>query len=77
MTSIAPPICGGCKHLRGNLMDPKCDAFPEGIPREILLSEADHRTAFPGDNGIQFDPRDKRAERYAATLFDDIPAAGV
>lgn len=69
MTSIAPPICGGCKHLQGTLLDPKCDAFPAGIPRDILLSEADHRKPFPGDNGIRFEPRDSGAAEYAAHLF--------
>jgi hypothetical protein len=75
VTTILPPICGGCKHLNTTsdrpLLDPKCDAFPGGIPNEILLSKADHRKPFPGDQGIQFDPEDDEAAKYAAMIFDD------
>jgi hypothetical protein len=69
MTTVAAPTCGGCKHLRGTLRDPKCDAFPAGIPWEILLSQKDHRQPYPGDNGIQFEPKDKSATDYAESLF--------
>lgn len=69
MTSVAPPICVGCKHRRGDLMDPKCDAFPSGIPTEILLSNADHRKPYPGDNGIRFDPESPEDAKYAEALF--------
>lgn len=34
---------------------PYCAAFPDGIPRQILTGEADHRDPFPGDGGIRFD----------------------
>lgn len=70
MTTIAPPICGGCKHLTSpDLRDPKCDAFPAGIPNEILLSRADHRKPFPGDNGIQYEPKDADDAKYADFIF--------
>lgn len=75
MTSIAPPICGGCTHLTRNndrpLADPKCGAFPEGIPTPILLSQADHRQPFEGDKGIRFDPQNAAAAKYAENLFSD------
>ena len=32
----------------------KCPAFPDGIPRLILINAADHRKPFTGDNGIRF-----------------------
>ena len=69
MTSIAPPICGGCRNLVGTLLDPKCRAFPGGIPAPILLSEVDHRQPYPGDGGTLFEPRDARAARYAAAIL--------
>lgn len=69
MTSIAPPICVGCKHLIGTLLDPKCAAFPDGIPNEILLSKLDHRQPVAGDHGIQFAPDDEKASEYAEQLF--------
>jgi len=31
-----------------------CDAFPDGIPDEILRQGFDHRNEYPGDNGIRF-----------------------
>jgi hypothetical protein len=73
MTTIAPPICGGCAHLHGDLRDPKCDAFPDGIPHEITLSKSDHREPFPGDNGIRFEPKDAKAAGWAAWLFQPEP----
>ena len=73
VTSVAPPICQGCKHLRRTndapLLDPMCDAFPQGIPADILLSRADHRQPFSGDNGIRFDPVSEKDAQYADFIF--------
>lgn len=71
MTSQIPPICSGCQHLIGDLRDPKCAAFPAGVPWPILLSQADHRKAYPDDRGIKFAPKDEDAAEYAALVFDD------
>lgn len=76
MTSIAPPICAVCSHRIGSLLDPKCAAFPAGIPRPILMSEADHRKPFEGDLGIQFSPVDAEADAYAEQLFAPVTAGG-
>ena len=46
-------ICHKCKH-RVDVMT--CDAFPQGIPVEILAGEIDHTKPYEGDNGIQFEP---------------------
>jgi hypothetical protein len=47
--------CDGCRHL--DLATKRaCAAFPDGIPLKIWLGRHDHRTAFPGDGGIQFAP---------------------
>jgi hypothetical protein len=48
------PICSDCKHLHDDLGF-KCDAFPEGIPDEIITGGFIHKKPFPGDNGIQFE----------------------
>jgi len=57
-TSI--PICVDCKHMRGCTEEAGllCDAFPEGIPDEILLCKFDHHKPYRGDHGIQFEPID-------------------
>jgi len=61
--SNASPICFSCKHYhyevnKHRLFDAKiCQAYPEGIPTEILLGKVDHRQPYKGDKGIIFEPR--------------------
>jgi len=58
-TPESPPICYGCARFKADNLDGlTCDAYPEGIPIEIITSEHDHRKPFPGDHGIQFEPLD-------------------
>lgn len=45
-------MCNHCVHYHGFA---KCDAFPDGIPRD-LIRRKEHDTPFPGDNGIRFEP---------------------
>ena len=48
----------GICHLCARRKSPtRCDAFPEGIPREILTGDFDHRKSYPGDGGKRFVPR--------------------
>lgn len=35
------PLCVKCKHLITGLGPMKCDAFPSGIPEDILNGDAD------------------------------------
>lgn len=70
MTSISSPfLCAYCARLiRKGDYDPirfYCDAYPEGIPPEIVNNDVDHRTEYEGDNGIQYE--------FAAYLFDEEP----
>ena len=69
MVSLASPICGGCAHLHGDLLDPKCDAFPSGIPWPVLLSERDHRMPYADDLGVRFEPKTPKDAEYAEEMF--------
>ncbi len=45
--------CITCVHTHAG---PTCDAFPDGIPDEILFNLVDHRKPYPGDHGIRYEP---------------------
>lgn len=51
--------CTECKHYRGEI---ECDAFPDGIPEEIITGKHDHREPYSGDDGIRFEPMSKANE---------------
>ncbi len=65
------PICMWCSRLIDYGIDRKCDAFPDGIPSAIWEGEADHRVPYPGDQGIQFVPRNQRGATEVAQWFSD------
>ena len=44
--------CISCTHYR---MGGRCEAYPEGIPYEIISGQVDHKKPYKGDNGIQFE----------------------
>lgn len=69
-------ICSGCRRLdRGDYEgQPRCEAFPQGIPWPILDGEADHRKPYENDNGFRFEPTSDEAAEFAAFVFED--AAG-
>jgi hypothetical protein len=51
-------MCWHCKrrHPRDGRWGIRCDAFPDGIPDEIIESNFDHRRPHPGDHGLLFEP---------------------
>jgi hypothetical protein len=44
--------CWLCCHLKPY---GRCDAFPEGIPQEIISGGYDHREPYDGDDGIRYE----------------------
>jgi hypothetical protein len=66
------PLCAFCRHVwREQAPDIyACDAFPFGIPDEILDGVADHRKPVEGDHGIRFE-NDGHFPAVGSKLDDD------
>lgn len=49
--------CMSCRHFDAAVKDRDvCEAFPEGIPVEILDGSVDHRQPVEGDHGVRWEP---------------------
>ena len=48
-------MCNTCIH---NNRERACKAFPNGIPKEILI-RGEHDTPFPDDQGIRYEPKEQ------------------
>ena len=48
------PVCGLCARLQ-DMVDKTCDAFPNGIPKEIWDGSNLHKKSVNGDNGLLFE----------------------
>ncbi len=44
-----------CQFFRRGAPTLTCDAFPGGIPDDILCSRVDHREPVAGDNGVRWE----------------------
>lgn len=51
------PECFECANFHGMVKGkPRCTAFPDGVPKDIILSKnPKHRAPYPGDRGITFE----------------------
>jgi hypothetical protein len=50
------PQCADCVHFHIDVTDRnECDAFPKGIPNDIILNKVDHTKPVEGDHGIQYE----------------------
>jgi hypothetical protein len=52
---MSSPICDLCRHRFAD-RSRACSAFPGGIPTPIWRGAHDHRTPFPSDRGIRWEP---------------------
>lgn len=68
MTSVAPSLCNGCMHLRPSGW--QCQAFPTGIPRDMLIYGGDHHEPRPEDHGVQFEQAGTEDARAATVQWE-------
>ncbi len=52
MTSRIPSQCMACTRFRAEKGE--CEAYPNGIPSDMLFFGEDHRQPRPDDRGFQF-----------------------
>jgi hypothetical protein len=60
---INAAICRRCKHLHTDKAGLFCDAFPNGIPIEIVENKVSPRYPYEGEQGIRFERRIKEKMR--------------
>lgn len=67
-----PPMCIGCERFNRSEDELfSCEAFPDGIPKEIRDNLFDHRLNFPGDGGLTFSPMNAEATALAVERFGE------
>lgn len=54
LEDMQSPICNDCIHFNRQSLTPKCKAYPQGIPIQIIRNIVSHKKSFIGDNGIRF-----------------------
>lgn len=67
--------CYQCRHVRS---DYSCDAFPDGMPIEIV-NGFDHSRPLAGDQGIRFEerPAGEPAPVYISLMLEEFDPSGI
>ncbi|WP_019176251.1 hypothetical protein [Methanomassiliicoccus luminyensis] len=69
------PLCFSCKRFHWD-KDMRCEAYPDGIPNEIIWSKVYHTEPYKGDHGLTFLDEDAPSDRQDSTLSEEVPSAG-
>jgi hypothetical protein len=67
------PVCEDCRHRIG-FDRLACAAFPDRIPKEIWNGLRDHRSPYPGDGGIRFEPMTAEDRERQRQLEEELIA---
>jgi len=60
MSAPTTILCLECKFFNEDDYEKfSCEAFPDGIPDEIIENKIQHNKAYKGDNGLRFAKKDK------------------
>jgi len=74
VTTRLPALCWACER-RTEGERARCEAFPDGIPFEIIALAGDHREPVDGDHGRQFVQAETDAARTAFADWEAFDAA--
>jgi hypothetical protein len=66
MTDVPAPLCIFCRHLKEGRV--RCEAFPDGIPDDLLFALRDHREPYEGDRGIRFELKPGEEDNFSEWL---------
>lgn len=69
--AVLSPTCHYCRHRNWDRRD-SCAAFPDQIPLAIWNGEHDHRSPYPGDNGICFERMTASVEQEFDRYVEDV-----
>lgn len=52
------PVCETCERLNREKKGYTCEAFPDGVPDEVLFNGNPHTSEIPGDKGLLYKKRE-------------------
>jgi hypothetical protein len=63
--------------MQSSGINPRCKAFPQGIPSAIFRDGFDHRKPYEGDGGVLFEPKSQVDEDIVKTYWGAEPKPDV